>query len=182
MVKKKTKYEDSEVIALAVTELLDPRLYVIAPNVYWGLGLDYEADMLVMDAQNRITEVEIKISKADLRKDFVNKAGKHRHRIAVMAGTKAQDAVVTRMVFAVPEKLLGLALEIVPKQYGLIVVERSAVTQYDAKDYDLVKARWVRTCRHPASAPGIGTAKALDLNRNLSIKYWSLKRKLFNIR
>jgi len=181
LVKKKTRYEDSEIIALAVTELLDPRLYVIAPNVYWGLGLGYEADMLVMDGQNRITEVEIKVSKSDLRKDFVNKAEKHRHRIAVMAG-KAQDAVVTRMVFAVPEKLLGLALEIVPKRYGLIVVERTEADKYHCQDYDLVKARWVRTCRHPASAPGIGTAKALELNRNLSIKYWSLKRKLFNIR
>lgn len=45
---------------------LDYRRNTVVPNAYWGLGLTWEADLLVISKAGYLTEVEIKVSKADL--------------------------------------------------------------------------------------------------------------------
>jgi hypothetical protein len=45
------------------------RNYLVIPNVSWGF-LNYEADMLVISKSKYATEIEVKVSMADWKKDF----------------------------------------------------------------------------------------------------------------
>jgi hypothetical protein len=94
---------------IAVATLINWAAITIVPNVYWGLGLRHEADLISVDSKLRFTEIEIKISKSDLRADF-KKGHNHSHPL------------ITRLFYAVPEKLVPLAIELVPKKCGIISV------------------------------------------------------------
>lgn len=57
-------------IEIAVAHHFDYRRNVIVPNVHWGMGLHYEADLVVLRPSGWAVEVEIKISAADIRADL----------------------------------------------------------------------------------------------------------------
>jgi hypothetical protein len=78
---------------VAVAELIGYRNHTIVPNVSWGLGLRHECDMLVLDKKGQFTEIEIKISLADLKADFKKPHG-HASKI------------ITRLVYAIPKDML----------------------------------------------------------------------------
>lgn len=100
------------------------RQNIIVPNVSWGLSLRHEADLLVLHNSGRFTEVEIKVTKSDLIADFDKPHG-HSHEI------------IGRLIYAVLDYLKEIALEILPKHVGLIVVSWCS---YKNK----FKAKWVR--------------------------------------
>ena len=54
---------------IAVMRWLGIRQNLVVPNVSWGL-LNYEADVVSLTPSGYATEVEIKVSKADLLADF----------------------------------------------------------------------------------------------------------------
>jgi hypothetical protein len=113
---------------VAVAELIGWREHIIVPNVFWGLNLRHEADLLVLDKSGRFTEIEIKISKSDLKADFKKK---HDH----------YTKIIGRLIYAVPDKLVETAKELIPKEAGLISVNWN---QYIGK----FEAKWIRTCKH----------------------------------
>ena len=94
---------------IALMRKLGIRINLIIPNVSWGMHGMHECDLLCLSKSGYATEVEIKVSKADLLKD-VEKPHKHEHRL------------ITYLYFAVPEKLKLIALEVIPKHAGLYVV------------------------------------------------------------
>lgn len=53
----------------------DIRNNIIVPNVYWGLGIQYEADLVIANKSGYATEFEIKRSYSDFVADF-NKSEK----------------------------------------------------------------------------------------------------------
>jgi len=57
-------------IEIAVAKHFGWRQNVIVPNVHWGLGLHYEADLVVLRPSGWAIEIEIKISAADIRADL----------------------------------------------------------------------------------------------------------------
>ena len=93
-------------IEVAVAHLIGYRANVIVPNLFWGLGLKHEADLIVMDSGDRLTEIEIKISLQDLKADFKKE---HAHK----------SKLISRLVYAVPKNLVENALNLVPKEHGL---------------------------------------------------------------
>lgn len=120
----------------AVVRLLNPRLNAIVPNVSWGLGLRHECDLLVLDDKNRFTEVELKVSKADLKKDFHKP---HGHCCDF----------ISRLVYAVPDYLLDDARELVPKQCGIIVARKQQQYRYGVDEpIEFWEATWVRIPKH----------------------------------
>lgn len=56
-------------IEIAVARYFKPRVNTIVPNVYWGFGLDYEADLIIVTQSGYAKEVEIKVNKQDLIRD-----------------------------------------------------------------------------------------------------------------
>lgn len=147
---------------LAVVELLNFRVYTVVPNVSWGLGLGHECDLLAMDQNQKFTEIEIKTSKADLKRDFDKP---HGHR----------SKYITRLVFAVPEALVADAAKLIPDDAGLICVywHQSGAARY--------KARWVIKKRHK-QAPPVPDRFCLKFMALGCMRIWTLKQKLFKHR
>ena len=62
-------------IELAVAHYFDPRRNIIVPNVWWGMGFNYECDLLVLTKAGYAYEVEIKTTKSDLKADLKKEHG-----------------------------------------------------------------------------------------------------------
>jgi len=146
-------------IEVAVAELLDFRKFTIVPNVSWGLGLRHECDLLVLDNKNRFTEIEIKISLQDLKKDFEKKHG-HKSKF------------IGRLIYAIPETLLEKSLPLIPKDSGIITVKKN----YRGK----LKAEWYRTCKHKKDVEPIKKEMIEKFYHLGCMRIWSLKTKLYN--
>jgi len=142
---------------VAVAKLVGWRQNVIVPNVSWGLGLGHECDVLVLDGKNRFTEIEIKISVPDLKKDFRKP---HGH----------SSAIISRLVYAVHESVLAAALQIVPARFGLIAVKWDDGVGF--------KARWIRQCRHRANAKPVPAETVSKFMALGCMRIWTLKAAL----
>lgn len=106
----KTKQEElitSLDVEIAVANHFNYRANLIVPNVFWGLGFRHELDVAIMTPAGHLTEVEIKTSAADLRRDRLKQHGHYSPRIR-------------RHFFAVPEKLKELCLEVAPAEWGIL--------------------------------------------------------------
>jgi len=103
-------------IEVAVANLFGYRQNVIVPNVSWGLGLNHECDLLILNSKNKFTEVEIKISKADLKADFKKQHG-HRSRY------------ISRLYYAIPRELLESCKPLIPTECGIITVDHNYYTK-----------------------------------------------------
>lgn len=94
-------------IEIAVAEHFGWRQNVIVPNVHWGLGLHYEADLVVLRPSGWAIEVEIKISSADIRADLKKR--------------RQHDSPLFReLYFAVPECLAEN--DSIPEHAGILSI------------------------------------------------------------
>lgn len=57
-------------VEIAIAEHFNYRRNLIVPNVHWGLGLHYEADLVVLRPSGWAIEVEIKVSASDIKADL----------------------------------------------------------------------------------------------------------------
>jgi hypothetical protein len=94
---------------IAVMRWIGIRRNLVVPNVSHGMHV-HECDILSLTASGYATEVEIKISKADLLAD---KKKTHGHR----------SKKIANLYFAVPEELEELALSEIPERSGLLIVK-----------------------------------------------------------
>lgn len=143
---------------LAVVDLINPRIHDIVPNVSWGLGLKHECDLLVLDRKNRFTEIEIKTTKSDLIADFKKP---HGH----------SSAIISRLVYAVPDDILDTAIEVVPQNCGIVVVR---YCKYVGK----FKASWHRQCKHRKLREPINPNLIKKFYELGLMRIWTLKSKL----
>lgn len=90
--------------------LFDYTRYAVVPNVSYAIPIRGEVDLLCLSKTGTFHEVEIKVSKSDLRADSKKW---HAH----------QNAIVSYTWFAVPEELETAAMEVLPERFGLVVVE-----------------------------------------------------------
>ena len=94
-------------IEIAVTKFLDPRKNLIIPNVSWGFFRWHEADIVVVRPSMWMAEIEIKVSRQDIKKDLEKK---HRHK----------EKRIRELWFAVPEDLSDDPN--IPEHAGIIAV------------------------------------------------------------
>jgi len=86
------------------------RQHYVVPNVHWGLGFNHELDLLSVSMHTLIgTEIEIKVSKGDLKRDLEKE---HHHF----------DKRIRQLYFAGPRTLEGAFHEYVPADAGIITV------------------------------------------------------------
>lgn len=138
-------------IELGVVGLLNYRVYTIVPNVSFGLGLGHECDLLCYK-DGKFTEVEIKISMADLKKDFTKK---HGHK----------SPYISRLIYAFPETMLEKALPLIPSHCGIIIT--NVYNEY-------VRARWYRQCKYQ-SKDKVPIDKVLKFMSLGCMRIWTLK-------
>ena len=151
-------YETTGEIELAVVRHFIARKNVIVPNVSWGM-FPYELDLCVLNNDSLYaSEVEIKISKPDLKAD-----GKKHHNHDVNGN------FIKYLWFAMPDKLKGCEY-LVPvnagilyvNKYGYATVFRKPVVNPMAKKWDY--------------------EKAFKLARLGTLRIWDLKRKVMDLR
>lgn len=144
---------------VAVANLLNPRIHTIAPNISWGLGFKHECDLLVLDVKGRFTEVEIKISMADLKKDFEKPHGHF-------------SPYIGRLVYAIPLEMLPDALPLIPPKCGIITVARR---NYPNKYQGPFKASWYKQCLHRKDTELVPDWMREKFYQLAAMRIWSLK-------
>lgn len=134
----------SALIEVSLARYFDYRRNYIVPNVHWGLNL-HECDILVVTKAGYATEVEIKVSVADMRADFDKPHGHRSNRIK-------------QLYYCVPQPLQEKILPLVPEHAGLLVVNprscqitcvKPAVTKQSLafKEYEIRKLLELGTLR-----------------------------------
>lgn len=142
------------------------RRWVVVPNVSWGWGLQYEADLIAVSADGWSNEIEIKVNKSDLKNDC--KKGKW--------SSPVLDSRIKRFWYAIPEDLLETALDetVVNKKFGIICV-------YPAKNqYSFSRARVIRRATNLPSR--LTTPEEIKKLLHLGLmRYWDLRLKTSQI-
>lgn len=77
-------------------------------TMLWKEIVNHECDMLIVTKNYYLTEVEIKISLSDLKADFKKK---HQHK----------DENIKNFYYAFPEEMKEKALELIPKECGILI-------------------------------------------------------------
>lgn len=142
-------------IEIAVANHFNPRVNIIVPNVWWGLGLFHEADLLIVTSSGYATEVEIKISEQDIKNDL---SKNHNH----------ESKKIKRFYYAVPEFLKDS--EYLPKDCGLITVD------------DNLRCKTIRAPRINKAARKLSDKEILKLLHLGCMRIWSLKQGMNNLK
>jgi hypothetical protein len=106
---KRYKYSTLE-LEVAIARQYNPRRHIIVPNVSWGANI-HECDLLILSKSGYATEVEIKVSLSDLKKDFTKK---HKH----------DSDKIKYLWYCVPDYHKDIALELIPEKAGLLIAQR----------------------------------------------------------
>ena len=102
----------------AIADYFDYRINLIVPNVSWGFFYSHEADIVVLTKAGYLYEVELKVSRSDMKADL-----KKRHRGDEDSFRQQwENKKLKYLYYAFPNDLLNLALEILPLHVGLLSV------------------------------------------------------------
>jgi hypothetical protein len=102
-------------IEVALFSYFKARQNIIVPNVSWGMGLNYESDMVVLRPSGYASEIEIKVSASDIKADKKKKNCHHGYSWVHCSGSLFRE-----LWFAVPEKLKDHPD--IPEHAGILVV------------------------------------------------------------
>jgi len=141
-------------LELAIVKHFRPRVNLIVPNIWWGMGLAHECDLLIMTPLGYCTEVELKISKSDLIADQSKRKWK-----------RDTPGIIKALYFAIPEELLEFISEI-PEHAGILVCG---------------KYRRVKVIRKPKINPNhraLTIKEQAHLARLGMLRVWKLKTRL----
>ena len=146
-------YDTTLEIETAVANYFGYRRQIIVPNVWWGLGFNHECDMLVVDVRTGYAkEVEIKISRSDLKAD--SKKG-HLHT----------SPKIKRLYFAVPQRMTK-DIDLVPARAGILIVSNTG---------EVRKHREAKPNEH---ARPLTQKEQLKLAHLGTMRIWSLKQEI----
>lgn len=138
------------------------RQNLIVPNVYWGLSGLHECDLLVVSKAGYLTEIEIKISRADLRAD---KKKWHNH----------ESLRIKRLFFALPD-YLEHCIHMVPERAGIILVRPNENVPGEYPYHPRCKE--IRAAKRQKAACKITDSDRYKIARLGALRIWDLKRKL----
>lgn len=159
---KKIKTLDMEV---ELSRFLNFRINLIVPNVSWGM-FSHECDLIRLTPAGYCSEIEIKVSLSDLKKD---KEKKHNHFDGGRYGYNPNK--IKYLYFAIPE-YLEQHIEHIPERAGILVV----------REYQFNWGLELRTgeIRAPKKQSNykFSEAERIKLLSLMAMRIWGLKRKL----
>ncbi|MEE8428639.1 MAG: hypothetical protein V3S33_03965 [Gammaproteobacteria bacterium] len=143
---------------VALARWFDYRMNLIVPNVYWGFSSDmHECDLLIVSKAGYCTEVEIKITRADLRRDAKKS---HGH----------ENKSIKYLYFALPD-YLEHCQEFVPERAGIILVRP------DVPDVWSPRCKRVRQPQCQKHAAKMSDSQRYKVARLGALRIWNLKEK-----
>lgn len=150
-------------IANALTQNGAPfsrRRWIVVPNVYWGWGLRYEADLIAVSKSHWADEIEIKVNKYDLLGDQEKRKFQ-----------QTPDKRIKRFWYAVPEELAELCLVTVPETAGVLVISPGRGLP------SRLKVRIARLPKKAQNCRAVTEAELLKLMHLGLMRYWSIRLK-----
>ena len=105
-------YETTQEVETAIVKHFDFVRNVIVPNLYHGM-FPYELDLCILNKNMYASEVEIKISRSDLKNDL-KKYHKHDRNYNL----------IKNLWFAIPEKLFK-DIDLIPDRAGIFIVKQN---------------------------------------------------------
>jgi hypothetical protein len=147
-------------IEYVVANMFGIRRNIIVPNACWGLGV-HECDLLIIRESGSAVEIEIKVSKSDLKKDAEKRHGHLNKKIK-------------QLYFAVPESLAEACIEYAPQRAGIITVEAWTT-------YPFGKATIRRKAVANKLAIGFTPEETQKAARLAAMRIWGLKEKLIRL-
>lgn len=155
-----TKLKSSD-IELAVANYFNPRIHLIVPNICHGMNL-HECDLLVMNGRNYGVEVEIKISKADIKKDLEKRHGHNSNRIR-------------RLFFAIPDYLYNYeVISLIPERAGIFIIEPwKEKHNYRISPKCIIK----RNAKINKYAKPFTDRERVEMGRLGMLRYWNIRNR-----
>ncbi len=124
---------------------------LIIPNLSWGVGMNHECDLLVITKTGYATEIEIKVTAADLKAD---KKKRHKHN----------SPKIKNLYFCIPWYLIKHYGQI-PKHAGILILKEDGYITEARKAPKLNNYKFSGT-------------EIFELARMCNLRMWSLKRKI----
>lgn len=163
----------AEVLRCVVESAFPIRQYLCVPNVSWGM-LPWEADLLALSKAGYLSEVEIKVSLSDLKRD----ADKRKWDFDNMGFIDSPQSLLRAMWFAMPLELAARddVTGLVPGFAGILGCEiRTRV--YTSKTVRYWATEKIRKPKINPKAPKQDDQARLQMARLGTMRYWSLMRK-----
>jgi hypothetical protein len=146
-----------------VASFFDYRQNIIVPNISWGINI-HECDLLIIRKSGCGIEVEIKISKADLKKD-----GEKRH------GHFDYNNRIKELYFAIPEHLKD-NIDLIPERAGILVLNKRLDYGYH------IDLRILRKPKSNMKATKFTEKEILKIAHLGTMRIWNLKRNIIETR
>jgi hypothetical protein len=141
-----------------VADFLGVRENLIVPNVKYGFyGMPYEADLIVVAPSMYATEIELKVSKSDIKADNNKEAYAHKSKR------------IKRFFYAVPDELKDC--EYLPIDCGLIIARERIYSNGQ-------NCMIVRPPRINKDAKKLTEQEYRVLLRLCAMRVWTLKERL----
>jgi hypothetical protein len=146
-------YETSWEMEVAIANHFHTTTHVIVPNVSWGM-FGYELDLCVLNVRSLYaSEVEIKISKSDLKRDALKQHEHDRNR-----------NLIRQLWFAMPEKIKGCE-QFVPERAGIMYVDQKGrVIVFKQPAINKFARKW--SYEDAFKLARLGTLRTWNLKRN----------------
>ena len=155
-------------IQKAMARTIDLRVKLLVPNVSWGLVSWGECDLLAMSGSGYLTEYEIKVSAADIKREW-------RKKRWVSGGRRlaAFNTLIKEYYMVVPQKLEQVAIDNMPDFVGGGII----VADYQPPEYmrrhQNPGPRWVRNATINKDARKLNAEERFQLARLGTLRYWS---------
>lgn len=150
----------------AIAVRMGVRQNIIVPNISWGFYI-HEMDMAVISKSNCLTEIEIKRTVADFRKDF-KKEHNHIDRF---------DRI-RNFYYAMPENVYEKVKNEIPEKAGVIVIYPK---QYEWEDRDWYASVKVNA-RANTKSRKLEDNEVLKLARLGCMRIWKLKQTIIKLK
>lgn len=154
----------TEEVEYCIARYFDPRRNIVVPNVWWGMGLNHECDLMVLTQTGYAYEVEIKISKADLKRDQKKKHG-HKEDKHYSNGQQ----ILRKLYFAIPHDL---------ESYINLIPERAGILSVGGKHF----VKKIREAQTNPNAKQLTPDQIQKLAHLGTMRIWPLKRELADLR
>ncbi len=166
MIESKVKLNCAD-IEVAVANYFNPRMHLIVTNIREGLNI-HECDLLVMNGRNYGVEIEIKISKADIKKDLQKLHGHHSNKIR-------------RLFFAIPEDLYTEdVIALIPERAGIFIITdvKEVVGKHCSPYYKMPKCIVKRNAKINKAARPFTDKERVEMGRLGMLRYWNIRNNL----
>jgi hypothetical protein len=139
----------------------DYRQNIIVPNISWGINI-HECDLLIIRKSGYGIEVEIKISKSDLKAD-----AKKSHNHNDIANR------ISELYFAIPDFLQD-CIDFIPDHAGILILSRNKYYHY----YNFLEVKRLRKAKVNKNRNKFCDNEILKIAHLGTMRIWKLKQNI----